>query len=134
MLGEHGLQKVHRLVISIDTLFEMECIFKIWKINHISPKSLKRLIYTNYDHTKFTNVIVKHLVHGDTCFSEADICIFWNFKKKADSGIQQTVAFYLSSQNKYSDPKGLPLIKAYFPSDPADHQKASFRASRNRSL
>ena len=57
--GEQGLQKVHRSVILIDTLFEMECILKIRKINHISPKSFKRHIYTNEDHfIKFTNVIV----------------------------------------------------------------------------
>lgn len=56
---EQGLQKVHRSVVSIDTLFEMECILKIWKINHISPKSSKRHIYTSSDHAKkFTNVMV----------------------------------------------------------------------------
>ena len=27
--GEQGLQKVHRSITSIDTLFEMECILKI---------------------------------------------------------------------------------------------------------
>lgn len=80
--SEAGREKVHRPVISIDTLFEMECILKIWKINHISPKSFPTYLHKFRPRYQVHErvMVPKHLVHGEICFPEANVCVFWNLR------------------------------------------------------
>lgn len=65
----------------------MECILKIWKINHISQKSFMSHIYTQFFLTTLVFLLTigcarKHLVHHCSYNSEAGICISWNLNKK----------------------------------------------------